>query len=80
MKDRNWFSELLGEDDTVSVLGMLIPRRRYNISLLIYGIIFCVATVGITTWEFLVDQPKLLRLDQRFPHWLGLDLLKPYFL
>ncbi|MDE0483738.1 MAG: hypothetical protein OXI67_14240 [Candidatus Poribacteria bacterium] len=60
MKDKDWLSELLGEDDTVSVRGMLIPRKKYNISLLIYGIIFCIATVGITTWEFLVDQPKIV--------------------
>ena len=48
------------EDDTVSVLGMLIPRRKYNISLLLYGIIFCIAAVGLTTWEFLIDQPKIV--------------------
>ncbi len=48
------------EDDTVSVLGMLIPRRKYNISLLLYGIIFCIAAVGLTTWEFLVDQSKIV--------------------
>ena len=48
------------EDDTVSVLGMVIPRKKYNISLLLYGIIFCIAAAGLTTWEFLVDQPKIV--------------------
>ena len=60
MQDKDWLSDFMREDDTVSVLGMLIPRRKYNISLLLYGIIFCIAAVGLTTWEFLVDQPKIV--------------------
>ena len=60
MKDKDWLADFMREDDTVSVLGMLIPRRKYNISLLLYGIIFCIAAVGLTTWEFLVDQPKIV--------------------
>lgn len=60
MKDKDWLADFMREDDTVSVLGMLIPRRKYNISLLLYGIIFCIAAVGLTTWEFLVDQPKII--------------------
>ena len=60
MKDKDWLADFMREDDTVSVLGMLIPRRKYNISLLLYGIIFCIAAVGLTTWEFLIDQPKIV--------------------
>ena len=51
MKDKDYLSDFMREDDTVSVLGMLIPRRKYNLSLLLYGIIFCIAAVGLTTWE-----------------------------
>ena len=58
--DKDWLSDFMREDDTVSVLGMLIPRKKYNTSLLLYGIIFCMAAVGLTTWEFLVDQPKIV--------------------
>ncbi|RKU14519.1 hypothetical protein C6503_15110 [Candidatus Poribacteria bacterium] len=60
MKDKDYLSDFMREDETVSVLGMLIPRRKYNISLLLYGIIFCIAAVGLTTWEFLMDQPKIV--------------------
>ena len=60
LKDKDWLSDFMREDDTVSVLGMLIPRRKYNISLLLYGIIFCIAAVGFTTWEFILDQPKIV--------------------
>ena len=60
MKDKDWLSDFMREDDTVSVLGMLIPSKKYNISLLLYGIIFCIAAVGLTIWEFLVEQPKIV--------------------
>ena len=60
MKDKDYLADFMREDDTVSVLGMLIPRRKYNILLLLYGIIFCIAAVGLTTWEFLIDQPKIV--------------------
>ena len=60
MKDKDWLSDFMREEDTVSVLGMLIPRKKYNMSLLLYGIIFCIAAVGLTTWEFLIDQPRIV--------------------
>ena len=60
LNDKDWLSNFIGEDDTVSVLGMLIPRKKYNILLLLYGIIFSIAAVVLTTWEFLVDQPKIV--------------------